>query len=160
PCWRSLDAVAPGFAAAWALARHGCLAAGCCWGRPTESWMGMRFTERAHELTGVPIDQALVPTQLISSGAGFVTLGVLLFIWKRRAFSGQTPLVFLMLYSAACFAIESLRDEPAGQMLGLSTTQFACAITFPLAIVIYVRLRRASASHRALNGTKILRYLP
>src|SRR5262245_57518095 len=57
PCWRGLDAFAPGLALAWGVARLGCLGAGCCWGRPTESWMGMHFTERAHELTGVPIGQ-------------------------------------------------------------------------------------------------------
>jgi phosphatidylglycerol:prolipoprotein diacylglycerol transferase len=140
PCWKGLDALAPGVALASAVSRLGCLAAGCCWGRPTDSWIGMRFTERAHELTGVPIGEALVPTQLLSAGAGFLILGVLLLLRKHRAFNGQIILAYLMLYSVACFAIGFWRDDPHGQTLGLSTSQFISTIVFPLASIVYLWL--------------------
>src|SRR5712692_7755730 len=48
--WRkTVDACAPGIALGGVPARLGCLAAGCCWGKPTGSWIGVNFTEKAHE---------------------------------------------------------------------------------------------------------------
>ncbi len=157
PCWRGLDALAPGIALASAVSRLGCFAAGCCWGRPTDSWIGMRFTERAHELTGVPIGEALVPTQLLSASAGFLILGVLLLLRKRRAFNGQIILAYLMLYSVACFAIGFWRDDPGDQLFGLSTIQFTSAIIFPLSCAFYLQLRRRPrgpllVSHAVFSG--------
>jgi len=54
--------------------------------------------------------------------------------------------------------IESLRNVP-GTVFGLSTTQFAFAIAFPVAVVLHIRLRRAKANieagyARADTGTK------
>ncbi|MFN7622558.1 MAG: prolipoprotein diacylglyceryl transferase, partial [Acidobacteriota bacterium] len=55
PWWRVADACAPGIAIGTAIGRLGCFAAGCCWGKPTTSALGVHFTEKAHELTGVPL---------------------------------------------------------------------------------------------------------
>ena len=62
-------AFAPGLALGHAIGRVGCFAAGCCWGKPTTSWIGVHFSAKASELTGVPIDTALIPTQLIEAAA-------------------------------------------------------------------------------------------
>jgi len=137
PSWKSLDVFAPGLALASAVARLGCLAAGCCWGVATDSWIGMRFTERAHHLTGVPTDNPLVPTQLISSAACFLIFVLLLVLRRRRAFSGQILLVYLILYSSACLTIGIWRDEPGARSFGLSTTQLTSASTILLAVVLY-----------------------
>jgi phosphatidylglycerol:prolipoprotein diacylglycerol transferase len=43
--WRkTADAFAPGIALGHAIGRLGCFSAGCCWGTPTTSWIGVRFT--------------------------------------------------------------------------------------------------------------------
>src|SRR6185369_6167988 len=54
PWWRTADAFAPGIAIGQAIGRLGCFSAGCCWGLPTTSAVGVQFKERGHEITGVP----------------------------------------------------------------------------------------------------------
>ena len=67
PWWRTADAFAPAIALGQAVGRQGCFAAGCCWGEPTALPWGVRFTERGHEVTGVPVGVSLHPTQLYES---------------------------------------------------------------------------------------------
>ncbi|MBK8316716.1 MAG: prolipoprotein diacylglyceryl transferase [Acidobacteria bacterium] len=54
PWWRTADAFAPGIAIGQAIGRLGCFSAGCCWGKPTSAWCGVHFSEKGHEITGVP----------------------------------------------------------------------------------------------------------
>src|SRR5215467_2033521 len=135
--WRkTADAFAPGIALGHAIGRLGCFSAGCCWGKPTSSWIGLKFTEKAHELTGVPIDSALVPTQLIEAGANLVILRILLWLRKRRAFPGEIIFAYVILYSAARFTVEFWRVDPRGWVGSLSTSQFIAVIMFPLAVLL------------------------
>src|SRR5437764_7149492 len=55
PFWKVTDAFAPAVALGQAFGRQGCFAAGCCWGKSTDSWLGVHFSESGHEYTGVPI---------------------------------------------------------------------------------------------------------
>ncbi len=55
PFWKVADALVPGLALGQAFGRQGCFAAGCCWGKPTDLWWGVHFTEQGHEYTGVPM---------------------------------------------------------------------------------------------------------
>jgi phosphatidylglycerol:prolipoprotein diacylglycerol transferase len=119
--WKTADAFAPGIALGQAIGRQGCFAAGCCWGKPTTLPWGVKFTELGHEVTGVPIDAHLHPTQLYES---FATLALFLFlIWlhRRKRFSGQVILFYAVLYGIIRFTIEFFRDDPRGDILGLTT---------------------------------------
>ncbi|HYV07486.1 MAG TPA: prolipoprotein diacylglyceryl transferase [Blastocatellia bacterium] len=147
--WRKTsDAFAPGVALGHAIGRLGCFSAGCCWGTPTSSWIGVRFTEKANELTGVPIDSALVPTQLIEAAANLLIFVFLLWLRKRRSFDGEVIYAYLMTYSVVRFVIEFWRDDPRGQVLGLSTSQFIAVVLFAvgLALTIYEVRRKAAGS--------------
>jgi phosphatidylglycerol:prolipoprotein diacylglycerol transferase len=121
PWWKTADACAPGIAIGNFFGRQGCFAAGCCWGKPTTLPWGVKFTELGHEITGVPTDVALHPTQLYESFAMLIVFFFLLWLHKRRRFSGQVILVYALLYSIIRFAIEFLRDDPRGDLLGLTT---------------------------------------
>ena len=135
--WRkTADAFAPGIAIGHAIGRLGCFSAGCCWGVPTTSWIGVRFTEKASELTGVPIDSALVPTQLIEAAANLLIFVFLLWLTKRRKFEGQIIYSYLMIYSVARFIIEFWRDDPRGTVLGLSTSQFISIVMFAFGFIM------------------------
>ncbi len=135
--WRkTADAFAPGVALGHAIGRLGCFSAGCCWGKPTTSWIGVHFTQKASALTGVPIDSALVPTQLIEAAANLVIFGFLLWLGKRRRFEGQIIYAYLMTYGVARFTIEFWRDDPRGQIFGLSTSQFISIIMFVLGLAM------------------------
>ena len=121
PWWKTADACAPGIAIGSFFGRQGCFAAGCCWGKPTDLPWGVKFTELGHEITGVPIDAHLHPTQLYESFAMLLVFVVLLWLHKRKRFDGQVVLFYGLLYSVVRFSIEFVRDDPRGDILGLTT---------------------------------------
>lgn len=150
PWWKTADAFAPGIAIGNFFGRQGCFAAGCCWGKPTDLPWGVKFTELGHEITGVPIDAHLHPTQLYESFAMLLVFLFLLWLHKRKRFSGQVILVYALLYSIIRFAIEFVRDDPRGDVFGLttltglSTSQLiSLVIGITALIVLIVRRRRA-----------------
>lgn len=121
PWWTTADACAPGIAIGSFFGRQGCFAAGCCWGKPTSLPWGVKFSELGHEITGVPIDVHLHPTQLYESFAMLLVFLFLLWLHKRKRFNGQVILAYALLYSIIRFAIEFVRDDPRGDILGLTT---------------------------------------
>jgi phosphatidylglycerol---prolipoprotein diacylglyceryl transferase len=149
PWAKTADAFAPGIAVGHAIGRLGCFSAGCCWGKPTTSWIGVHFTEKASELTGVPIDAALVPTQLIEAAANLLIFGFLLWLTRRRKFEGQIIYAYLMIYAVARFTIEFWRDDPRGSLFGLSTSQDIAILMFAFGLVMTLIARKRRAGKDA-----------
>ena len=152
PWWKTADACAPGIAVGNFFGRQGCFAAGCCWGKPTTLPWGVKFSELGHEITGVPTDAYLHPTQLYESFAMLLVFFFLLWLHKRKRFNGQVVLAYALLYSTIRFAIEFVRDDPRGDILGLtsltglSTSQLISIVVGISALVILIiRRRRAQA---------------
>ena len=150
PWWKTADAFAPGLAIGNFFGRQGCFAAGCCWGEPTTLPWGVKFSELGHQITGVPTDAHLHPTQLYESFAMLLVFLFLLWLHKRRRFSGQVILAYALLYSVIRFAIEFVRDDPRGDIFGLttltglSTSQLISIIVGIWALItLIVRRRRA-----------------
>ena len=150
PWWKTADAFAPGIAIGNFFGRQGCFAAGCCWGKPTSLPWGVKFTEAGHEITGVPTDTHLHPTQLYESFAMLLVFLFLLWLHKRKRFSGQVILAYALIYSVIRFAIEFVRDDPRGDVLGLTTLtglstsqMISLVIGITALIVLIVRRRRA-----------------
>ena len=152
--WRkAADAFAPGIAMGHAIGRLGCFSAGCCWGKPTNSWIGVHFTEKASELTGVPVTNTetglplyLVPTQLIEAVINVLIFVFLLWLRKRRQFDGQIIFAYLMIYSVARFTIEFWRGDLRGELFGLSTSQLISVVMFPLALLLMIYFSRRNKS--------------
>ena len=152
PWWKTADACAPGIAVGNFFGRQGCFSAGCCWGKPTSLPWGVKFSELGHEITGVPTDAYLHPTQLYESFAMLMVFFFLLWLHKRKRFSGQVILAYALLYSIIRFAIEFVRDDPRGDILGLttltglSTSQLiSLVVGISALIALIVRRRRAQA---------------
>lgn len=155
PWWKTADACAPGIAVGNFFGRQGCFAAGCCWGEPTTLPWGVKFTELGHQITGVPIDTHLHPTQLYESFAMLLVFLFLLWLHKRRRFTGQVILAYALLYSVIRFAIEFVRDDPRGDILGLtsltglSTSQLLSIVIGVSALVLlFVRRRRTQQGEK------------
>jgi phosphatidylglycerol:prolipoprotein diacylglycerol transferase len=153
PWWKTADAFAPAIALGQAVGRQGCFAAGCCWGKPTTMPWGVKFSEAGHEITGVPTGVPLHPTQLYESFAAALFFLFLLWLHRRKTFSGQVILFYGALYGAARFTIEFFRDDPRGDLFGLtsrtglSTSQLISLLVFAAsAVLLFVRWRRASSS--------------
>jgi phosphatidylglycerol:prolipoprotein diacylglycerol transferase len=159
PWWKTADACAPGIALGNVLGRQGCFSAGCCWGKPTNLPWGVRFTELGHDVTGVPLGVKLHPTQLYESLAMLLAFGFLLWLHKRKKFNGQVILAYAFLYALVRFLIEFVRDDPRGDVMGLtsltglSTSQLIGLIVGPVALILLiVRWRKANAASR-VGGT-------
>jgi len=175
PWWKTADAFAPGIALGNAIGRQGCFAAGCCWGKPTLVPWGVHFTEAGHQVTGVPTvvsqlddpaQQAywaeklgglfqpvhLHPTQLYESFGALLIFLFLLWLHRRKVFSGQVILFYAVLYAVMRFTIEIFRDDPRGDILGLttltglSTSQMLSIIVGVAAIILLVLRWRAKGS--------------
>ncbi|MGH9846953.1 MAG: prolipoprotein diacylglyceryl transferase [Blastocatellia bacterium] len=167
PWWRTADAFAPGIAIGQAIGRLGCFSAGCCWGKPTTAWCGVHFSEKGHEYTQVPTVVAhladpiqqnvwserlggllapikLHPTQLYESAVMVVVFAILLVMFRRRRFHGQVILAYAILYAVARFVIELWRDDPRGEVWGLSTSQFIAVILFIGAILAFIYRSRTA----------------
>jgi len=153
PWWKTADACAPGIAIGNFFGRQGCFAAGCCWGKPTSLPWGVKFTELGHEITGVPTNTYLHPTQLYESFAMLIVFFFLLWLHKRKRFNGQVILVYALSYSVVRFAIEFVRDDPRGDIFGLtsltglSTSQMiSLVVGIGAAVLLFIRWRRANTT--------------
>jgi phosphatidylglycerol:prolipoprotein diacylglycerol transferase len=153
PWWKTADACAPGIAIGNFFGRQGCFAAGCCWGKPTSLPWGVKFTELGHQITGVPTDIYLHPTQLYESFAMMIVFLFLLWMHRRKRFNGQIILLYVLLYSIVRFAIEFVRDDPRGDIFGLtsltglSTSQMiSLVVGIAAAVLLVIRWRRANAT--------------
>jgi len=157
PWWKTADACAPGIAVANFFGRQGCFAAGCCWGKPTTLPWGVKFSELGHQITGVPTDVHLHPTQLYESFAMLLAFFFLLWLHKRKRFDGQVILAYALLYSAIRFAIEFVRDDPRGDVFGLtsltglSTSQLISLVVGIWALILLIRRRRRANSVKLEN---------
>ena len=152
PWWTTADACAPAIALGNFFGRQGCFAAGCCWGKPTSLPWGVKFSQLGHEITGVPINVHLHPTQLYESFAMLIVFAFLLWLHKHKRFSGQVILVYALLYSVIRFAIEFVRDDPRGDIFGLttltrlSTSQMISLVVGIVALVLLFIRRRSSTA--------------
>jgi phosphatidylglycerol---prolipoprotein diacylglyceryl transferase len=127
PPLRTMDAFAPGLAFGHVLGRFGCFSAGCCYGKPTNQFWGVTFTNPLAKLVSqTPLGVKLEPTQLIEAAAEFINFVFLMWLLKRKKFDGQVFASFMMLYGIERFLIEFLRgDEGRGEVFGglISGTQ-------------------------------------
>ena len=133
-----LDTVFPAVAIAQGFGRIGCFLAGCCYGLPTDSFLGVVFPEGCGAPAGIP----LWPVQLFSSGYDFL-LGILILVWERKKEKrGRNLLIYLYGYSIGRFVIEYFRNDTRGQVGFLSTSQFISVLVFIFAVVLTVSLRK------------------
>ena len=120
-----LDLMIPSVALAQAFGRVGCFLAGCCYGRETDSLLGVVFTNSDFAPNGVK----LLPTQLFMAGGDLVIMAVLLWYAAKRPMRGRTSALYLMLYSIGRFIIEFFRNDDRGTVGMLSTSQFIAVFT-------------------------------
>jgi phosphatidylglycerol:prolipoprotein diacylglycerol transferase len=164
PFWKVTDAFAPALALGQAFGRQGCFAAGCCWGKHTDLPWGVHFSEKGHEYTGVPIygpdgsDLYLHPTQLYESFFMLFVFAFLVYLHRHKKFDGQVLIAYGIIYSIFRFLIEFVRDDPRGDlfglttMTGLSTSQIISLVVALGAIVFMIMRLRSSRPTTAPNA--------
>lgn len=109
--------------------RLGCTAAGCCYGVPTDSWIGIQF---------VTTSEKVVPTQLIEAiFLLFLSFGLLTLLEKNKW--QYNLFVYGGAYAVFRFIIEFYRDDARGEFLPfLSPSQWQVLFMFITVAVIFV----------------------
>lgn len=134
----------PGLVIAHAFGRFGCLAAGCCYGKPTDSPLGIKLYSDLVDpaMRGIPLH----PTQLYESFALFVLFAGLLWVSRKKVFDGQVVLTYFITYPIIRSVIEVFRgDLVRGFVIEdiLSTSQFISLLVFLGATAtLVVRLKK------------------
>jgi phosphatidylglycerol:prolipoprotein diacylglycerol transferase len=161
PAWEVADLTAPGVALGHAFGRIGCFLAGCCHGvvctpenHPLLSSIAASFPvvrQPDGEINtmfnfayGDQVSQGLLspladrtlpmlPVQLFESAGNFLICLTLVWLWRRRKFSGEVAGGYLALYSVLRFVLEFWRgDAERGVFFNgaISTSQIICLFTF------------------------------
>lgn len=134
----AIDAASPAIILGLIFGRIGCFLGGCCYGDVCEA--GWWSTPPPwYELPAGQLSR--YPTALFSAAFALALFLTLRWLLNHRAFAGEVFLALLVLYAPGRFAIEELRDDPRGGVLGLSTTQVAVLVSGVPALIAWIALR-------------------
>lgn len=136
------DLAVPSLAIAQGFGRIGCFLAGCCYGRETDSAIGIVF----HNSSIAPNGVKLIPTQLFSSAGDFLIAIVLLLYARKDRKTGRIGALYLILYSAGRFIMEFFRNDYRGSIGILSTSQFISLIVLATGIIMIFMKELPSAN--------------
>jgi len=158
------DINAPGLALAYGVGRIGCFLVGDDWGRPTGSWVGIRFPEGAPPTRvdiierefGIQVDPDLVsqfgdivpvhPTQLYEVG---LSLLIFVYLWSIRKHTHEKGWLFmawLALAGTERFLVEFFRAKD-DRFFGVLTLAQVISITLILLGVLGIlKLRETRPS--------------
>jgi phosphatidylglycerol:prolipoprotein diacylglycerol transferase len=146
-----LDCATPGLAVGVWWCRLGCFLAGCCWGRPTKSSLGLEFPFDHPGMLSLPRGQewTLLPTQLYLAATALVILFVTVaFQHRLRDRPGSLFAVAALLYALSTFLIEFLRADPGRRFVAhLSHNQW-----ISLAVLAAACLSLLAARQRGKAG--------
>lgn len=132
------DLLCPCIALAQGFGRIGCFMAGCCYGRETDSFLGVVFPADSLAPSGVK----LLPTQLFSSAGDFAVMGILLWHYRRRKHVGDTGFLYMLLYGVGRFFLEFLRNDERGNVGSMSTSQFISLFIVTAALFLLLQNKR------------------
>jgi len=115
-----------------ALGRVGCFFAGCCYGKPTESFLGVKFPY-------LPVK--VHPTQLYEAFFLLALFLVMSYLLLKKRFRYNFS-VYLIAYGVFRFFVEFLRDDERGSLFGaLTPSQFWSLVLIVGGVVSIFALR-------------------
>ncbi len=95
--------------------RVGCFFAGCCYGKPTDSFLGVQFPGMSGKVH---------PTQLYEAIFLFALCAILFLLYWKKNYKYNLSL-YLFFYGIFRFCIEFLRNDPRGELVGgITPSQF------------------------------------
>lgn len=143
--WKVADYCGAALPLGHALGRLGCLAAGCCYGRPTGLPWGLALGGHPQSVTpaalwGIPLH----PVQLYESAANLaifalISLKLLPAIESGRYRRGTAIAAYTAVYAVARFSLEFFRGDDRGALSGLSTSQWLALAAVGGAVLMFRR---------------------
>lgn len=122
-----------GILIAHAFGRIGCFFAGCCYGKETDSFLGVQFPDLPH-----PVH----PTQLYEAAFLFVLFAVSVYLILKKDFKHNLSL-YLIAYGVFRFLIEYVRGDDRGELVGfVSPSQFWSILMMVAGVAIIFVMNR------------------
>lgn len=123
--------------------RIGCFFAGCCYGKETDSFLGVKFPA---------LPNPVHPTQLYEASFLFLLFALFSYLLIKKKFKYNLPLYF-MLYGAFRFLIEFIRGDDRGEFVGIfSPSQFWSVLMIAGGAVLYRYLVRMYKRKEEISG--------
>ena len=117
---------------AHAFGRLGCFFAGCCYGKETDSCLGVQFPG---------LSAPVHPTQLYEAAFLFIIFGVMLFLLLKFDFKYNMS-VYVISYGIFRFCNEFLRGDHRGELVtGISPSQFwsILMVVIGVALIFFIK---------------------
>ena len=113
---------------AHAFGRVGCFFAGCCYGKETDSFLGVKFPD---------LPNPVHATQLYEAAFLFLLFAICFILLMKRDFKHNMS-VYLIVYGIFRFCIEFLRDDDRGVLFaGISPSQFWSILMVVAGVGVY-----------------------
>lgn len=143
----AMELFAPALPLAHTLGRIGCFFAGCCYGKPTNSFLGIIFDNPNGEIPTALLGRPIHPVQLYEAFGNLLIFIMLNFFLskeiKMKKLHGAVMCSYAFLYGLLRFSLEFLRGDNRGSGLcGLSPAQTISIAMMFIAIVFFVIIRR------------------
>lgn len=142
--YKYLDLFGLGFPLVVFFVRLGCLGAGCCYGKPTDFFIHLTFTnpssDAGHSFYNIPLHA----TQVYGMLNGIILFIVLQIVDKYKKFDGQIVWSFVILYGATRFIQEFLRGDLERGVYGgglISTGQIMGILGVVFGTLMYLHCR-------------------
>ena len=116
------DYFAPTLGLGLGITRIGCFLNGCCFGTPTDSFLGVSFPDGSLPFY-VFGNQPLHPAQIYSSIYGLILFAVLHYLLKNKKFHGQAVAILFMVEAMFRFALEYVRYYEDAMYFSLGSLQ-------------------------------------
>ena len=117
---------------AHAFGRVGCFFAGCCYGKETDSFLGVKFPD---------LPNPVHATQLYEAAFLFLLFAICFILLMKKDFKHNLS-VYLIAYGIFRFCIEFLRDDDRGELFaGISPSQFWSVLMVIAGVGVYFLIR-------------------
>lgn len=149
--WAMLDLAALALPLGHAFGRVGCFLNGCCYGRVTQSFLGVRYpagsepwhAQVAQGLLPRSASQSLpvVPSQLVEALLNLAIFAALLALARRRPRRLAISGTYLVSYAFVRFFTETLRSDPRMAVGPFTISQFICLLVLAAGVAFLVASR-------------------
>ena len=145
--WEVADLFALALPLGQAIGRIGCFINGCCFGKPSESWISYQYPHDssvwAHQVHSklIPYQATeclpVIPAQIFQSSINILIWIILVLVAKKANRAGLLFALYLILYSLGRFLNEFNRGDYTQHYIGLTISQVICLAIAPIGILMY-----------------------
>jgi prolipoprotein diacylglyceryltransferase len=149
-----LDAMGFAMPLGEALCRLGCFVYGCCWGKPTDSRFGVRYTSLHSKvirfqphLQGVKIH----PTQIYALTAHLIQFTIFYALLPYKAFDGMFAALYLITHPMIRFVLERFRQDDRGKLGKLTHSNIYSFIMIGIGLMVLAFGLSSSGTNMPIN---------